>query len=138
MKGGRSYVRLRRIRIWLRRRLCFACSIVHSSGHYRMLLVLKGSKALKKVKRTLHLPFFTWHYVKVTLIKDEINRIVKHTLIVRKTPGCFSSGISFCKHSLFVILLMLYRIIPAKTIKAAIYNEGNWNSSLQTFSVRIT
>jgi hypothetical protein len=45
---------------------------------------------------------------------------VIRTFIVRKTFGCFSSGISFCKHRAFVSLLILYKIKIAKIMKMEI------------------
>ncbi len=50
--------------------------------------------------------------------------MVIHILIIRKIPGIFSSGISFCIHSLFVIALKLKRMKIANIKKATVYKKG--------------
>lgn len=59
--------------------------------------------------------------------------------MVRKILGCRSSGISFCRHSLFVILLKIYKINPANKIKYIEIEESTLNftpNGLSTVSLR--
>ena len=53
--------------------------------------------------------------------------MVTSILMVRNTLGCLSSGISFCKQSEFVNLLILNKINIAKIIKTEMITESLLN-----------